>query len=93
MAVQNLQVVVQKMQGKPSFSFERYVSNRRPMSAEIAGNHVQTVQVCIDRLYQLGANEQLKLLTERLQKLAVRATPVGDEKGTKAGTRRPSTSW
>jgi hypothetical protein len=26
-------------------------------------------------------------LTERLQKLAVRATPVGHEKGTKAGTR------
>jgi hypothetical protein len=41
----------------------------------IADNHVQTVQVCIDRLHELGANEQLKLLTGRLRKLAVRATP------------------
>jgi hypothetical protein len=39
----------------------------------IADNHAQTVQVCIDRLYELGANEQLKMLTGRLQKLAGRA--------------------
>jgi len=38
----------------------------------IADNHARTVQVCIDRLHELGANEQLKMLTERLQKLAVR---------------------
>jgi hypothetical protein len=36
----------------------------------IADSHAQTVQVCIDRLYQLGAKEQLQLLTGRLQKLA-----------------------
>jgi hypothetical protein len=41
----------------------------------IADNHAQTVQSCIDRLHELGANEQLKLLNERLQKLVVRATP------------------
>jgi hypothetical protein len=41
----------------------------------IADNHAQTVQVCIDRLHELGANEQLKVLTGRLQKLAVRAEP------------------
>jgi hypothetical protein len=41
----------------------------------IAENHAQTVQVCIDRLHELSANEQLKRLTGRLQKLAVRATP------------------
>jgi hypothetical protein len=39
----------------------------------IANSHAQTVQVCIDRLHELGANEQLKLLTGRLQKLAARA--------------------
>ena len=38
----------------------------------IADNHAQTVQVCIDRLHELGGNEQLKLLTERLQELAIR---------------------
>jgi len=54
----------------------------------IADNHVQTVQVCIDRLHQLGANEQLKLLTGRLRKLAVRATPEGGDKGTKAARRQ-----
>jgi hypothetical protein len=41
----------------------------------IADNHAQTVQVCIDRLHQLGANEQLKVLIGRLQNLAVRAEP------------------
>jgi hypothetical protein len=48
----------------------------------IADNHAQTVQVCIDRLYELGANEQLKVLTGRLQKLAVRSNPGDDDKGT-----------
>ena len=46
----------------------------------IADNHARTVQVCIDRLHELGANEQLKLLTGRLQKLAVRALPGDDGK-------------
>ena len=41
----------------------------------IADDHAQTVQVCIDRLHELGANEQLKRLTGRLQRLAVRARP------------------
>jgi hypothetical protein len=54
----------------------------------IADNHAQTVQVCIDRLHELGANAQLKLLTGRLQKLAVRATPGKDDKGTKAARRQ-----
>jgi hypothetical protein len=46
----------------------------------IADNHAQTVQVCIDRLHELGANEQLQLLIGRLQELAVRATPRDDDK-------------
>ena len=54
----------------------------------IADSHARTVQVCIDRLQELGANEQLKLLTGRLQKLAVRATPGDDDKGTKAARRQ-----
>src|SRR5262245_24303852 len=40
----------------------------------IADNHARTVQVCIDRLHELGANKQLNRLTGRLQELAVRAT-------------------
>jgi hypothetical protein len=55
----------------------------------IADNHAQTVQVCIDRLHELGANAQLNLLTGRLQKLAARATPGDDDKDTKAA--RPLT--
>jgi hypothetical protein len=54
----------------------------------IADNHAQTVQACIDRLHELGANEQLKLLTERLQKLAIRATLGDDDKGSKAARRQ-----
>ena len=46
----------------------------------IADDHAQTVQVCIDRLHDLGANEQLKRLTGRLQKLAVRARPRNNDK-------------
>ena len=53
----------------------------------IAINHAQTIQVCIDRLHELGANEQLKPLTGRLQKLAVLATQGDDDKGTKAARR------
>jgi hypothetical protein len=54
----------------------------------IANDHAQTVQVCIDRLHKLGANEQLKRLTGRLQKLAVRAAPGNDDKDTKAARRQ-----
>ena len=56
----------------------------------IADNHVQTVQVCVDRLHELGAKEQLKLLTGRLRKLAFRATPGNgnDDKDTKAAWRQ-----
>ena len=46
----------------------------------IANDHAQTVKVCIDRLHELGANEQLNRLTGRLQELAVRATPGDDDK-------------
>jgi hypothetical protein len=58
----------------------------------IADNHAQTVRVCIDRLHELGANEQLQLLTGRLQELAVRATPGDDDRDkdndTKAARRQ-----
>ena len=40
----------------------------------IADNHARTVQVCIDRLHELDANERLKTLSGQLQNLAVRAT-------------------
>ena len=55
---------------------------------DIADNHAHTVQVCIDRLHELGANEQLTRLTGRLQRLAVRAAPGNDEKDTKAARRQ-----
>jgi hypothetical protein len=56
----------------------------------IAVNHAQTVQGCIDRLQELGANAQLKLLTGRLQKLAVRAAPGdGDTKAARRQRGRP----
>ena len=54
----------------------------------IADSHAQTVQVCIDRLHELGANEQLKQLTGRLQKLAARATAGVDDHGTKLDQRQ-----
>jgi hypothetical protein len=41
----------------------------------IAAKHLQTVQACVDQLHELGANEELKLLTSRLQRLPFRSTP------------------
>ena len=42
----------------------------------IAAKHLQTAQVCVDRLHELGATHELKLLTGRLQRLALWATPI-----------------
>ena len=55
------------------------IMSRAENICNIADNHARTIQVCIDRLHELGANEQLKVLTERLQKLAVRATAGDDQ--------------
>jgi hypothetical protein len=54
----------------------------------IADSHAKTLQVCIDRLHELGGNEQLKQLTGRLQKLAARATAGVDDQGTKPDQRK-----
>ena len=43
---------------------------------DIAAKHLQTAQVCVDRLHKLGATHELRLLTERLQRLAFQATPA-----------------
>jgi hypothetical protein len=43
---------------------------------DIAAKHLQTAQVCVDRLQELGATHELKLLAARLTRLAFRATPV-----------------
>jgi len=45
----------------------------------IADSHAQTVQVCIDRLHQLRANQQLERLAQRLQTLATEAAPRDGE--------------
>jgi hypothetical protein len=45
---------------------------------DVALRHTRTVEVCIHRLQQLGANHELKLLSGRLQRLAIEATPGGD---------------
>jgi hypothetical protein len=47
----------------------------------VAVKHLQTVQVAVDRLVELKATAELKLLTGRLQRLAFRTTPLepGDQ--------------
>jgi hypothetical protein len=40
---------------------------------------LQTVQTNIDRLAELNANEELALLTSRLQRLSFRAAPAPTE--------------
>src|SRR5215472_12447852 len=61
----------------------------------IADNHAQTVQVCIDRLHQLHANQQLKRLAERLQKLATQAASAnpGSHARTNKGKATPRRQW
>jgi hypothetical protein len=52
------------------------MTNGNPIAIyDIAAKHLQTVQVCIDRLHELGATHELTLLTGRLQRLAFRAQP------------------
>jgi len=49
---------------------------------DIAAKYLNTVQVCVDRLQELGANHELKLLTACLTRLAFRSAPSGpDEQG------------
>ena len=50
----------------------------------IADDHAQTVQVCIDRLHELGANEQLKRLTGRCK-----SWPSEPDRETMTKTLRP----
>jgi hypothetical protein len=46
---------------------------------DVALRHTRTVEVCIHRLQQLGANHELKLLSGRLQRLAIEATPTEED--------------
>jgi hypothetical protein len=55
----------------------------------IADTHAQTVQVCIDRLHQLHANQQLNRLAKRLQKLATEAASANP--GSHATTNKGKT--
>jgi hypothetical protein len=43
---------------------------------DVAAKNLQIVQACVDRLHDLGATHELKLLTQRLQRLALWTTPV-----------------
>jgi hypothetical protein len=43
---------------------------------DTAAKHLQTAQVCVDRLQELGATHELKLLAARLTRLAFQATTV-----------------
>jgi len=60
----------------------------------IAANRAQTVQVCIDRLHQLHANQQLKRLAKRLHKLATEAASAdpGSHARTNKGKANASSS-
>jgi len=60
-------------------------SHREPVPAldtvqmlEAAWPHCGMIQEIIDRLNESGSYSELRLLTNRLQRLAFRATPKGD---------------
>ena len=54
---------------------------------DVAAKHLQAVQACVDHLHELGATHELKILTARLQRLALWATPVEPEKREQEGPR------
>jgi hypothetical protein len=56
---------------------------------DVAAKHCQTIQACIDRLHELGAIHQLKLLTSQLQRLAFKATPVESNEKKAAARHQP----
>ena len=59
---------------------ERPMSKGNAIAAyDVAAKHLQIVQACVDRLHDLGATHELKILTRRLQRLALWATPVEPE--------------
>jgi len=43
----------------------------------IARHHCQTIQTIIDQLTEIKSNTELRLLSQRLQRLAFHATPRG----------------
>ena len=45
----------------------------------VAAKNLQIVQACVDRLHDLGATHELKILTGRLHRQALWATPVEPE--------------
>src|SRR5262245_66444693 len=49
---------------------------------DVAARNARTIEVCVDRLQQLGANHELRLLTGRLQRLAFKAAPTEEEEDT-----------
>ena len=51
----------------------------RVATYDVAAKHLQIVQACVDHLHDLGATHELKILTGRLQRLALWATPVEPE--------------
>ncbi len=46
--------------------------------ANIAEKHAHTIQVCVDRLHELGAESELRALASVLQRLAFRAAPPAE---------------
>ena len=47
---------------------------------EAAWPHCGVIQDIIDRLNEAGSNTELRLLTNRLQRLAIRATPLSENR-------------
>ena len=59
---------------------EAATSKGNPVATyDVAAKHLQIVQACVDHLHDLGAMHELKILTGRLQRLALWATPVEPE--------------
>ena len=53
---------------------EAMIDNRTQVF-DIAIKHAHTIEACVDRLSVMGADHELKLVAQRLSRLAIRAAP------------------
>ena len=51
------------------------MTDNRTQVFDIAIKHAHTIEACVERLSTMGADHELKLVSQRLSRLAIRAVP------------------
>jgi hypothetical protein len=51
------------------------MADNRTQVFDVAMKNARTIEACVDRLTMMGADHELKLVTQRLSRLTFRAVP------------------